>query len=99
MSAETPRFKSVQVCVQCAVTLMVSSQCLQVGTTLTLTHRQTLAMDLVGPTRIVTERFNAAVQINEKGLEEGLPRVQGLQGLESWKQVSQFNSMTTDNAV
>lgn len=56
-------------------------------------------MDLVGPTRIVTERFNAAVQINEKGLEEGLPCVQGLQGLESKKQVSQFNSMTTDNAV
>lgn len=42
-------------------------------------------MDLVGPARIVTQRFDAAVQIDEEGLEEGLPRVQGLQGLEPEK--------------
>ncbi len=44
---------------------------------------QTLAMDLVGPACIVTKSFDAAIQVNEEGLQEGLSCVQSLQGLKN----------------
>ncbi len=47
----------------------------------TLTYMQTLALDLVGPACIVTKGFDAAVQVDEEGLQEGFPRVQSLQSL------------------
>lgn len=46
-----------------------------------LTDMQTFAVDLVGPACIVAEGFDAAVQVNEEGLQKGLSSVQSLQGL------------------
>lgn len=46
-----------------------------------LTYSQTLAVDLVGPARVVPQGFDAAFQVHEEGLQERLPGVQGLQGL------------------
>lgn len=47
----------------------------------TLTDMQTFAVDLVGPACVVAQGFDAAVQVNEEGLQKGLPSVQSLQGL------------------
>lgn len=38
-------------------------------------------MDLISPAGVVTKGFDAAIQVNEDGLQEGLPCVQSLQGL------------------
>ena len=43
---------------------------------------QTLAVDLVGPACIVAKGFDAAVQVDEEGLQEGLPCVHSLQRLQ-----------------
>lgn len=48
---------------------------------MTLTYGKTLAVDLVGPAGVVPEGFDAAVQVDEEGLQEGLPRVHSLQSL------------------
>lgn len=47
----------------------------------TLTHSQALAVDLVAPASVVPQGFDAAVQVDEEGLQEGLPRVQRLHRL------------------
>lgn len=47
----------------------------------TLTHTQALAVNLVAPASVVSQRFDAAVQVDEEGLQEGLPRVQRLHRL------------------
>lgn len=47
----------------------------------TLTHSQALAVDLVAPASVVPQGLDAAVQVDEEGLEEGLPRVQRLHRL------------------
>lgn len=47
----------------------------------TLTYRQTLAVDLVSPACIVAKCFDAAVHVNEEGLQEWFPCVQSFQGL------------------
>lgn len=47
----------------------------------TLTHSQALAVDLVAPAGVVPQGFDAAVQVDEEGLQEGLPRVQRLHRL------------------
>lgn len=47
----------------------------------TLTYTQTLAVDLVRPASVVSEGFDAAFQVDEEGLQKGLPRVQSFQSL------------------
>lgn len=54
----------------------------------TLTYRQTLAVDLVGPACVVTKGFDAAIQVDEEGLQEGLPCVHRLQGLKESGQLA-----------
>lgn len=45
-------------------------------------------MDLVGPACIVAKGFDAAVQVDVEGLEEGLPCVQSLQGLRNQEKLA-----------
>lgn len=40
-------------------------------------------MDLVSPACVVAEGFDAAIKVNEEGLQEGFPCVQCLQSLEN----------------
>lgn len=47
---------------------------------------QAFAVDLVGPACIVAQGFNAAIQVDEERLQEGLPSVQSLQSLEVSKE-------------
>lgn len=49
--------------------------------TCTLTNVQAFAVDLVGPAGVVAQSFDAAVQVDEERLQEGLPSVQSLQRL------------------
>lgn len=55
------------------------------GSWYTLTYMQTLSVDLVSPACVVAEGFDAAIKVNEEGLQEGFPRVQCLQGLKNWE--------------
>lgn len=63
------------------VPLEFSFEWLGRSSTSTLTYRHGFAMDLVGPAGVVAQGLDAAVQVDEEGLEERLPSVHCLHGL------------------
>ena len=55
------------------------------GAANTLTYGHRLPVDLVRPAGVVAQSLNAAVQVDEEGLQEGFPCVHGLQSLRKHK--------------
>lgn len=57
-----------------------------------LTDWHGLPMNLVCPTSVISQSFNAAIQIHEESVQEGFASVHGLQSLKAKRYSNRFNS-------